>query len=207
MTIRTLFPTRLYAARLPDDGWLEALEEACWMVEDGDAAGHAWCEEKGYPGYTSYASLDDLPTRATAFESLAELLEEHAWTFAQALHWDLDRDQLSLDAIWVNMNEEHDMFANSGGYFRCPCGALLVVVHNRLGVPWKWLVQSKTSVGPRGSTGPCASPVFLCRSLHFVRKGLWLRNFYMPTQQTLVFFVGRDFWNDSVVWGSADFGL
>ena len=103
MTIRALFPTSLYTARLPDDDWREALEEACWMVEDGDAAGHAWCEEKGYPGYTSYASLDDLPARATAFELLAEWLEEQAWTFAKGLHWDVDRKQLSLDAIWVNI--------------------------------------------------------------------------------------------------------
>lgn len=103
MTIRTLFPTSLYSARLPDGDWLADLEEACWMIEDGDSAGHAWCEEKGYPGYTSYASLDDLPARVTAFEALAELLAEHAWAFAQALHWDVDRDQLSLDAIWVNI--------------------------------------------------------------------------------------------------------
>ena len=38
MTIRALFPTSLYTARLPDDDWREALEEACWMVEDGDAS-------------------------------------------------------------------------------------------------------------------------------------------------------------------------
>ncbi|WP_300391476.1 TIGR02466 family protein [Henriciella sp.] len=103
MTIRTLFPTRLYQERLPESGWLEELEDACWMLEDGDQAGHAWCEEKGYPGYTSYASLDDLPSRASIFEALAAKLEEHAWTFAQALHWDMDRDQLSLDALWVNI--------------------------------------------------------------------------------------------------------
>ena len=71
MTIRLLFPTRLYAAQLSDPALQDDLEEACWMVEDGDAAGHAWCEEKGYPGYTSYASLNDLPDRASAFEQLA----------------------------------------------------------------------------------------------------------------------------------------
>ncbi|MEE2877463.1 MAG: TIGR02466 family protein [Pseudomonadota bacterium] len=103
MTIRTLFPTRLYHARLEGETWLEELEDACWMIEDGDEAGHTWCEDKGYPGYTSYASLDDLPSRVTVFEALAETLHEHAWSFAQAHHWDVDRDQLSLDAIWINI--------------------------------------------------------------------------------------------------------
>lgn len=103
MTIRLLFPTHLYQANLADKALLDDLEDACWMVEDGDTAGHAWCEEKGYPGYTSYASLDDLPARATAFSNLASHLEDHAWSFARALHWDMDRHQLSLDALWINI--------------------------------------------------------------------------------------------------------
>lgn len=102
-TIRNLFPTRLYQAFLPDENLRSEIEDACWMIEDGDEAGHAWCEEKGYPGYTSYASLDDLPARATSLESLSCLLEDHAWRFAQSLRWDIARKQLSLDAIWVNI--------------------------------------------------------------------------------------------------------
>ena len=26
---------------------LEELEASCWMIEEGDTAGHEWCEEKG----------------------------------------------------------------------------------------------------------------------------------------------------------------
>ena len=33
------------------------------MLAREDAAGRAWCRAKGYGGYTSYASLDDLPRR------------------------------------------------------------------------------------------------------------------------------------------------
>ena len=102
-TIRSLFPTRLYQAFLPDEDMRSDIEDACWMIEDGDEAGHGWCEEKGYPGYTSYASLDDLPARATGFARLSALLEDHAWRFAQSLRWDMDRKQLSLDALWVNI--------------------------------------------------------------------------------------------------------
>ncbi len=103
MTMRALFLTRIYETSLQDDSLLDELEQAVWMIEDGDEAGHAWCEEKGYPGYTSYASLDDLPTRAPAFGTLAKLLHEHAARFAESLHWDVAASDLRLDAIWVNI--------------------------------------------------------------------------------------------------------
>ncbi|MEL6829448.1 MAG: hypothetical protein AAFO63_04855, partial [Pseudomonadota bacterium] len=64
MSDHTLFPTTIQQMALPDLGALEALEAACWMIEEGDLAGQAWCEDQGYAGYTSYASLNDLPDRA-----------------------------------------------------------------------------------------------------------------------------------------------
>ncbi|MEQ9316204.1 MAG: TIGR02466 family protein [Henriciella sp.] len=103
MTTRLLFPTHLYQSSRSEADILSDVEEACWMIEDGDQAGHDWCEEKGYPGYTSYASLDDLPERAPAFEALAADLMKHALRFADELHWELPKKGLSLDAIWVNV--------------------------------------------------------------------------------------------------------
>lgn len=103
MTMRALFPTLIYDASLQDNDLLEELEQSVWMVEEGDEAGHAWCEEKNYPGYTSYASLDDLPTRAPAFDTLAGLLTDHAARFAEILHWDIAPGDLCLDSIWVNI--------------------------------------------------------------------------------------------------------
>ena len=103
MTTRLLFPTRLYETRLDDDGLLDGLEASCWMIEDGDEAGHAWCEEKGYPGYTSYASLDDLPSRTPDFADLETVLTDHALAFSRELGWDVERKNLTLDAIWVNI--------------------------------------------------------------------------------------------------------
>lgn len=102
-SVSSLFPTRLYRAFLPEEGVRADIEDACWMVEDGDEAGHAWCEEKGYPGYTSYASLDDLPARATAFGTLASFLQEHADRFAEFLRWDMSDTALSLDSMWINI--------------------------------------------------------------------------------------------------------
>ncbi|MEO0815743.1 MAG: TIGR02466 family protein [Pseudomonadota bacterium] len=103
MPQRTLFPTLLHRAEIPSGLGLEALDAACWMIEEGDQAGHAWCEREGYPGYTSYASLDDLPSRAPAFEALAKGLSREADAFATALHWDMAGKRLSLSGFWVNI--------------------------------------------------------------------------------------------------------
>ena len=103
MPQRRLFPTLLHESKLADPALLEELEAACWMIEDGDSAAHDWCEENGYPGYTSYASLDDLPERATAFADLLAQLDKEAAAFAKALHWDLEDRALVLSGFWVNV--------------------------------------------------------------------------------------------------------
>lgn len=79
------------------------LEAAVWMLEDGDTAGHDWCAREGYAGYTSYASLDDLPARATAFSELKSQLDIWAGNFASDQGWDLREHTLSLNAMWVNI--------------------------------------------------------------------------------------------------------
>ncbi len=106
MGLRTLFPTLLHESRLPDETLVADLEAAAWMLEDGDTAGADWCARQGYPGYTSYASLDDLPTRATAFATLKAVLDGEALTFADALGWDLAGFRLELSALWVNILAE-----------------------------------------------------------------------------------------------------
>lgn len=79
------------------------------MIEEGDQAGHDWCEAEGYPGYTSYASLDDLPERHPAFADLVETLDQAALSFAEALHWDLGTARLHCDSLWVNVLGEGGM--------------------------------------------------------------------------------------------------
>ena len=73
------------------------------MIEDGDMAGHDWCEREGYPGYTSYASLDDLPVRASAFADLVTALDKLAIGFADRAHWDLGTSRLVCDSLWINI--------------------------------------------------------------------------------------------------------
>ncbi|MEM1390180.1 MAG: TIGR02466 family protein [Pseudomonadota bacterium] len=101
--IRTLFPTTILHAEAALATQIDALEEACWMIEEGDAAGQDWCEAEGYPGYTSYASLNDLPARHPEFADLQASLDQAAQDFATALHWDLGTARLHCDSLWVNI--------------------------------------------------------------------------------------------------------
>lgn len=104
MTSRALFVTRLHEAPLGGPATLNAeLEDACRMLAAEDRAGIAWSKTHRYPGYTSYASLDDLPRRASAFADLKKRLDKHAATFAGELHLDLGGRRLTLDSLWVNV--------------------------------------------------------------------------------------------------------
>ncbi len=106
MAIRTIFPTQLYEADLATEkGWdalLPDLQDGCSMLAAEDKAGRSWCKANAYAGYTSYASLDDLPQRASAFADLKVRLDRHARAFSDALHFDLAR-RLKLDSLWVNV--------------------------------------------------------------------------------------------------------
>ncbi|MBS0296436.1 MAG: hypothetical protein JSR45_09000 [Proteobacteria bacterium] len=105
--MRSLFATRVYEASLAADRGFESfnaeLEEACLMLAEEDEAGRAWCKTHGYGGYTSYASLNDLPLRFSVFGDLKKKLDRHAAAFAEALAFDLGGTRLKLDSLWVNV--------------------------------------------------------------------------------------------------------
>ncbi len=107
MALRPLFVTQAYEASLAADRGFPAfndeLLEACRMLQAEDAAGRAWCREHGYGGYTSYASLDDLPRRASVFDELRRKLDRHVAAYAKALCLDLGSGRLRLDSLWVNV--------------------------------------------------------------------------------------------------------
>jgi uncharacterized protein (TIGR02466 family) len=107
--IRSLFVTRLYRAALCehapaiDTGELAA---SCYSIAGDDEAGQDWCESEGYPGYTSYASLTDLPWRFPVFADLVRVLDAHVAAFTQDLAFDLDGRDLKLEDIWINILPE-----------------------------------------------------------------------------------------------------
>ena len=104
--IDSLFVTRLYRAQLSEQGApidADELEATCLSIADDDEAGQEWCEENDFPGYTSYASLDDLPWRFPIFKDLVNVLDAHAAAFAEDLAFDLEGRALKLDSLWINI--------------------------------------------------------------------------------------------------------
>jgi len=107
--IRSLFVTRLYHARLAELGPAidpAEMEASCYSIAEDDEAGQDWCEREGYPGYTSYASLTDLPWRFPIFADLVAALDAHVNAFARDLEFDLGEKPLRLEDIWINILPE-----------------------------------------------------------------------------------------------------
>ncbi|MGV3455554.1 TIGR02466 family protein [Sphingomonas sp.] len=102
MTIKTLFATRFSQMQLDDAALLAELADACRDLAEQDRAGQRWSKDHGYRGYTSYASLDDLPDRDPRFGDLVRHLNRHVARFADACAFDLSR-KLKLDSLWVNI--------------------------------------------------------------------------------------------------------
>ena len=107
--IKSLFATRLYHAALSAHGKpidTDELAGSCFSIAEDDEAGQDWCEENGYAGYTSYASLDDLPYRFPIFKDLVAVLDKHVAAFAKDLEFDLGDRKLVLDSLWLNILPE-----------------------------------------------------------------------------------------------------
>lgn len=134
--ITSLFVTRLYRANLNDLAKPKVdyneLCATCESFAEDDEAGQAWCEENGYPGYTSYASLNDLPWRAPIFADLQKALDKHVAAFVADLGFDLQGKKLKCDSFWINILPEGGTHAShihphsviSGTtYVKMPAGA------------------------------------------------------------------------------------
>ena len=86
------------------------LEAAALLIAAEDRAGQRWARSHGYRGYTSYASLDDLPLRATVFADLTKRIDREVSAFARKSQFDLKR-RLKLDSLWVNVMEKDAIHA------------------------------------------------------------------------------------------------
>ena len=98
--MRSLFVTHLYETEIADAALLSDLAYSIRTLSHDDNAGRRWSEEHLYQGYTSYASLNDLPKRDPVFADLAKLLTRQAAAFARELGWDT---KPKLDSLWVNL--------------------------------------------------------------------------------------------------------
>ena len=98
--MRSLFATKLYEIELDEPDLLGELAFSIRSLAEDDGAGIGWSREHRYAGYTSYASLNDLPRRDPAFAELAKLLTRHAAVFARDCAFD---GKPKLDSLWVNL--------------------------------------------------------------------------------------------------------
>ncbi len=114
--ISSLFVTRLYRdkvnalAKKPVD--FDELAASCNAIAEDDEAGQEWCEANGYPGYTSYASLNDLPWRFPIFAALEKALDKHVAAFVKDLGFDLGDRKLKCGSFWINILPQGGMHAS-----------------------------------------------------------------------------------------------
>lgn len=130
-----LFVSTLYQAGFPPkqaEALNRDLATASQSIARDDKAGIAWSKAHAYPGYTSYASLNDLPRRASAFAALEALLLPHVKKFASAIDLDPAAGTPVLDSLWINILRPggrhtahiHPQSCISGTYYvRVPGGA------------------------------------------------------------------------------------
>ncbi|MBS0563222.1 MAG: hypothetical protein JSR87_01675 [Proteobacteria bacterium] len=108
--ISSLFVTRLYRAGLNELARpkvdYDELRASCLAIAEDDEAGQDWCEANGYPGYTSYASLNDLPWRFPIFRTLEKALDKHVAAFCTDLGFDLGGRKLKCNSLWINILPE-----------------------------------------------------------------------------------------------------
>lgn len=106
-SVASYFATQIYRGRLAGAGGrhlLDGIEATSRAIAEEDRAGQRWCREHRYEGYTSYASLDDLTTRASVFADLEVELDRHVAVFSRMLDLDLAGRRLALDSIWINIH-------------------------------------------------------------------------------------------------------
>jgi len=106
MSLQTFFPTQLWVSQAPSalsKKLNPQLAREAKSFELLDDAGHKWCRKNYVSGYTSYASITDLPYRSTTFERLKKWIDAEAKKFAQSLELDLQGGRLEMTTCWVNV--------------------------------------------------------------------------------------------------------
>jgi uncharacterized protein (TIGR02466 family) len=102
MAARSLFVTLLHEREITDTRLMSDLARSIRTLARDDEAGRRWSKQHRYAGYTSYASLNDLPKRDPAFAELAKRLTAEARKFGRDCGFELGH-KLKLDSFWVNL--------------------------------------------------------------------------------------------------------
>jgi len=133
MPVQTLFPTRIYTAKLARaaNTLNPRLLRECRQLALDDAAGRSWSETNYPGGYTSYNSVPRLHRMSPTFAALEKRIDAHIQAFARALDFDLSGRKLAMTDCWVNVMTHrvvhglhlHPLSSLSGTYYvRTPRG-------------------------------------------------------------------------------------
>ena len=128
MTIRDLFPTSVYSARLQPGGSRalnRRLLAECRQLRRDDRAGRRWSVQNYPGGYTSYGSVSRMQTVSPTFAALEKQLDVHVLRFARSLAFDLRGRTLAMTDCWVNIMPRrvahglhlHPLSSISGTYY------------------------------------------------------------------------------------------
>jgi uncharacterized protein (TIGR02466 family) len=134
MPVASLFPTRIYTARIArgvTDELNTRLLRECRQISAEDTAGQAWSSTNYPGGYTSYSSLSRLHRRSPTFEALERRIDTHVRSFGKTLDFDLAGRKLVMTDCWINVMTHqvvhglhlHPLATLSGTYYvRTPRG-------------------------------------------------------------------------------------
>lgn len=96
-----LFVTHVYQAKIKTD--LKDLRNEIYLIEKADHNGRKWSEKNYKNGYTSYGSWDQLHLMSSGFAALAKKIDHHVNKYAQSLAFDLPKNSLKPNSMWVNI--------------------------------------------------------------------------------------------------------
>ena len=134
MPVQTLFPTRVYTARLAgaaSNKLNSSLLRECRALALDDTAGRLWSKTNYPGGYTSYNSAAHLHRMSPTFAALERRIDAHVRSFARTLDFDLKGRKLAMTDCWVNVMTRqvvhglhlHPLASLSGTYYvRTPAG-------------------------------------------------------------------------------------
>ena len=91
---------------------LDELNNTCISFANDDIAGQKWSEKNGYPGYTSYSSLNDLTWRASIFLDLSKYIDKHVFLYTKEIKLEIKKNELKLESIWINILPEGGMHSS-----------------------------------------------------------------------------------------------
>lgn len=138
--VKTLFPTQIYVASLYSSPLktkreVSELTKEIKQIQKIDDKGRIWSSKNYFGGYTSYGSMDRLDLFSSSFFNLEKYIHKHVAKFSQALHWDVEAEDLILNSLWVNVMPRgahhsfhiHPLSVISGTFYvQIPRGASLI---------------------------------------------------------------------------------